>query len=267
MTSLPIIDPEFEGLIPPLNTDEHKQLEHNILSSRKCFDAIITWEGIIIDGHNRYAICVDNGIEFSIKEMDFPSRDAVKVWILDNQLARRNLTDAMRIEVALLKSNILRKKAQKRQSRAGGDRTSAKYEGALSSESSKPKTASVDVRKTIAGEAGVSEGNLSNYMQVRASNNPQLLDHVQSGKLKIGTAHRLLPKEIMKQLRKADKDYSYLERVIAANNCNDLPPETRNKLTQLPTLLQELLEKLEGENTSDPTQNQKGIQKPNPAPI
>lgn len=49
---------------------------------------------ILIDGHNRYDICQDHGIEFKTIEMDFDSRDEVIDWIINNQLGRRNLTPA-----------------------------------------------------------------------------------------------------------------------------------------------------------------------------
>jgi len=47
---------------------------------------------------------------------------------LANQLGRRNLADAMRIEAALLKAGMLRKKAQKNQKKAGGDKIISKNE-------------------------------------------------------------------------------------------------------------------------------------------
>ena len=50
------IDPEFESLVPPLSDDEFKQLEENIVEAGMCYDPIITWDGVIIDGHNRWKI-------------------------------------------------------------------------------------------------------------------------------------------------------------------------------------------------------------------
>jgi len=182
MSILPTIDPELRALIPPLAQEEREQLEQNIADAGMCYDPIILWEGIIIDGHNRYEICVKYGIEFQIEEMQLESREAAKVWILDNQLSKRNLSDVSRIEVALLKAEMLREKAQRKQSQAGGDK---KSEGSLSSVWSKPKLEPVNVRKDIAAEAGVGEEKLYNYMQIKEHGSPQLLEQVQSGELKI----------------------------------------------------------------------------------
>jgi len=50
------------------------------------------WPCVLIDGHNRYAICQKHGIEFETVERQFESRDAALDWIDANQLGRRNLT-------------------------------------------------------------------------------------------------------------------------------------------------------------------------------
>ena len=105
---LPKIDPEFKALIPPMSPEEYKQLEQNILAHKKCRDAIILWDDTIVDGHNRFRICAEHGIKFQIKHMDFGSREEAMIWILDNQLGRRNLTDAMRIELAMSKVEMLK---------------------------------------------------------------------------------------------------------------------------------------------------------------
>jgi hypothetical protein len=50
--------------------------------------------------------------------------DAAKVWIIRNQFGRRNLAPFTRVELALKLEPLLREKAQKNQSRAGGDKKS-----------------------------------------------------------------------------------------------------------------------------------------------
>jgi len=87
---------QFEYLLPKLTADERKALEESLLKEG-CRDPIVTWRGTIIDGHNRYSICKKNNIPFNVKEMDgFPDEDAVKMWMINNQLSRRNLTDEQR---------------------------------------------------------------------------------------------------------------------------------------------------------------------------
>ena len=112
---LPQIDPEFKNLIPPQSEDELIQLEQNILAARKCRDTIILWDGVIIDGHNRFEIAEKYGIKsYAIHEMDFADEDAAKVWIIDNQLGRRNLPHFVRAELAKTREPLIREKAKER---------------------------------------------------------------------------------------------------------------------------------------------------------
>ena len=73
-----IIDETFRELIRPLHKKEYRQLEENILADG-CREPIVTWNGIIIDGHNRYEICKRHNIPFTTVEMEFDSRESVIV--------------------------------------------------------------------------------------------------------------------------------------------------------------------------------------------
>ena len=86
-----IIDKEFQSLIPPLSTEEKLQLEENI-KIEGCRDTLITWQGILLDGHNRFEICRRLNIPFRTMGIELPDRDAAADWIDKNQLGRRNLT-------------------------------------------------------------------------------------------------------------------------------------------------------------------------------
>ena len=64
-----------------------------------CREPIILWNNTIVDGHNRYRICNQHNIQYKTAQKDFADRDDVKLWIMKNQLARRNLSDIKRISV------------------------------------------------------------------------------------------------------------------------------------------------------------------------
>jgi len=89
------IDEEFKTLIRPLRRQEYLQLEANILADG-CRDPLIVWDGIIVDGHNRYQICHRHQIPFQYKEVYFDCREAAIAWICSNQLGRRNITEETR---------------------------------------------------------------------------------------------------------------------------------------------------------------------------
>ena len=70
-----------------------KQLEENILADGVVINPLIVWNGVIVDGHNRYHILQKHPeIQFTTYEKQFPDRYAAISWICKNQLGRRNLT-------------------------------------------------------------------------------------------------------------------------------------------------------------------------------
>ena len=147
MTHKLIVDKDFMRLIPPLLEEEYNQLEKNVLAKGKLLNPILLWDGIIVDGHNRFYICMEHGIEFEVKEMEFDSRDDAKLWILENQLGRRNLTDVARIELALRKEEMLKMLAKEKLKAAGGDKYGNKTPLAKSPEGNEKR---VNIRETIA---------------------------------------------------------------------------------------------------------------------
>ena len=88
------IDKEFKEKIPPLTEEEFEQLRENILSDGEVYEPIVTWNGVIVDGHNRWRIIQENPqIPFRTKEMDFADKWAAFEWMYRKQLGRRNLTE------------------------------------------------------------------------------------------------------------------------------------------------------------------------------
>ena len=91
------VDPEFASKIPSLREEELKQLEENILADGVVINPLIVWNGIIVDGHNRFEILKEHPeIEYTVLEKEFAGREEAIVWICKNQLGRRNLTPEQR---------------------------------------------------------------------------------------------------------------------------------------------------------------------------
>lgn len=87
------IDKELQQLIPPLAEGELVGLEAS-LRAEGCRDPLIVWKGqsLLLDGHNRYAICKKHDIPYKTVEIELVDREAAKAWILAHQMNRRNLT-------------------------------------------------------------------------------------------------------------------------------------------------------------------------------
>jgi DNA N-6-adenine-methyltransferase Dam len=117
------IHPELQSLIPPLAPEEAAQLEANLLADG-CLDPLIVWqeEQILLDGHNRLAICAQHGLAYRTQEVSLPDLDAAKTWLISHQVGRRNLA---RHQLAYFRGSLyLRQKQQGRRS----DLTSAQFE-------------------------------------------------------------------------------------------------------------------------------------------
>jgi hypothetical protein len=92
-----IIDSEFKNLIPPMKPEEFQGLKESIVNSGyDILYPIVIWNNTIIDGHNRYSICKEFNIEFSVSEKKFNNRFEVINWIINNQLNRRSMTNEQR---------------------------------------------------------------------------------------------------------------------------------------------------------------------------
>ena len=113
------IDPEFASKIPPLREEELKQLEENILADGVVINPLIIWDGVIVDGHNRYRILQKHPeIQFTTYEKAFSDRYEAIAWICKNQLGRRNLTPEQR-------KYLIGKQYEAEKQSNGGDRKSS----------------------------------------------------------------------------------------------------------------------------------------------
>lgn len=107
----PQIDPEFQSQIPPLSAEERDQLKANI-AAEGCRDALVLWNGKLLDGHNRLEICEEIGKPYKTVSIKLADRDAALEWIIRNQFGRRNLTVFARSELALKLEPLIAAKAK-----------------------------------------------------------------------------------------------------------------------------------------------------------
>ena len=175
------VDPEFKALIPPLTPEEFAQLEENCVKEG-IRDALVGWKVpngdiILIDGHNRWEIAAKHGgIQFKIKEMQFDNREAVKAWIIRNQLGRRNLSKYDRSLLALKLEPIIAEKAKEQQ----GARTD------ICQKSDK----SIDTKKELAKIAGVSHDTIHKVKTIQNSGDQQLIKDIREGRETINSGYQ-----------------------------------------------------------------------------
>ena len=147
------VDDEFKKLLDPQCNDERAIFEDSLLNEG-CRDALVIWREprIIVDGHNRFGFCSEHGIPFGVVEMDFADRDEAKMWIIKNQLARRNLPPHRRGMLALQMKPIIEARAKENQ----GTRTDI----------SQKSVRSMDTQKELAKLAGVSHDTIAKVEKI-----------------------------------------------------------------------------------------------------
>lgn len=179
-----IIKEEFKKLIPPLAIEEFNQLEKNIIADG-CRDPLLIWNGILIDGHNRYEICTKHDLPFSILEKDFTDSSAAKLWMIDNQNGRRNLTDGWKFQLSQAKKEILLGVGKENlKTNVGGDHVGL----------STIDKGTHNTRDTIANDLGWSTGKVAMADKVWKEATPEIKEQVLAGDVSINEAYKGIKK-------------------------------------------------------------------------
>lgn len=199
------IDDEFASLIPPLTPEELAQLEDNILADG-CRDPLVAWaeEGILLDGHNRYRICQEHNISFDVRDVNIADREAAKLWIEENQLGRRNLTDDQRAALAYRIQQKRSERARRERARTAAHARHGTQPQPCLQANVAGKQESVGkpgTRAAVAREAKVSERRVRTVAEV-AKVAPEMVDDIAAGKVTLKQATKAVRKQ-EKQKRKA----------------------------------------------------------------
>jgi len=148
-----------------------------------CRESLSVWktedsQRILLDGHNRYKICTESHRDFQISNIKLASRDAAKLWILEHQVGRRNLTDDQR---AVLWNEIREQRSRVASEEGAAKARAAKVDSVKPTETDQPKR---DTRAEIAKEAKLPESKLRAVQGLKKTN-PDLYKQIQSGDRKI----------------------------------------------------------------------------------
>lgn len=172
-----IINEVLRAYIDPLTSNEYAALERSLLAEG-CRDALVLWGETLIDGHNRYAICQKHGIEFkTMQNSSFASIEDVMLWMIDNHLARRSVSDFQRGVLALRKKEIVASKVVAP--------PAAAEEGGAPAQ---PVETPLSKREDIAKMARVSSNTISQIEKIQKEATPELVEAVRSGTISINAA-------------------------------------------------------------------------------
>lgn len=206
------VSEELKAYIDPLTPEEHEALERSLLAEG-CRDALVLWGDLLIDGHNRYGLCQKHDIPFqTVQHPHVKSMDDVHLWMIDQHLGRRSVSDFQRGVLALRKREIL---AQRQ------------------AEAPRVESPPLKSRADIARAARLSANQVVMIEQIQTQAVPELVDAVKQGTISINAAAAVatLPAEAQKAAAVAGKD----ELKQAAKRVRDVKRKATSASATAPT--------------------------------
>ena len=203
MTELKI-NPKFKNALPPLAEDEFKELEGRVLQDG-IIHPLIVWNGTIVDGHNRYELAKKHKLTFQTLEMEFENEDIAQVWIVSNQIARRNVSAFERVKLSLKFEPIISAQNKRRQAEFHGNqhtsglvKNSAQVQNSTGGDNPQLVKNSAQAEKNalrnktreqLARIAGTSHDTMRKAKKIINEAPPELLQEVEDGVKTINAAY------------------------------------------------------------------------------
>ena len=188
------IKEEFKKLIPALTKEEFKQLEDNCCAEG-IREKIITWNGVIIDGQNRYERATKWGLDYQTESKHFKDENDVKEWMINNQFGRRNLSNYQRSVLALELESVFSEKAKEKE-------RIRKSTSQISDES----LPEISTKKEVAKIANVSHDTIAKVKVIEAKASKEVKAQLSTGEVSINQAYQEIKKEEKQQVKLDERE-------------------------------------------------------------
>lgn len=233
-----VVNEALKAYIDPLTPEEYESLERSILAEG-CRDALVLWGDVLVDGHNRYGICRKHNLPFRTEQNPrFQSIDDVHLWMIDQHLGRRSVSDFQRGVLALRKREILDERRLQALEKPFPADDAAEVEA---------KPAPTPTREDMAKAARLSNSQVAQIEKIQKQAAPEVVAAVRSGSLSINAAATVATLPVEEQRAAAsggsDELRQAAKRVREAKRKprEDKPPvETTDELIALRARVQEL---------------------------
>ena len=228
-----VVNEELKAYIDPLTPEEHDALERSILAEG-CRDALVLWGDVLVDGHNRYGICQKHGLPFqTVQNTRFQSMEDVHLWMIDQHLGRRSVSDFQRGVLALRKREIVAERRARAAAAFVAGNAQAETQPEESSATATTAAASVpppedlSSREAIARAARLSSSQVVMIEKIQKQAAPELVAAVKSGTISLNAAAAVatLPAEEQVAAATAGKD----ELKQAAKRVREAKRKTREE--------------------------------------
>ncbi|EER62005.1 conserved hypothetical protein [Acidovorax delafieldii 2AN] len=256
-----VINEDLKAYIDPLTPEEYESLERSLLSEG-CRDALVLWGDVLVDGHNRYGICQKHGLPFqTVQNTRFQSMQDVHLWMIDQHLGRRSVSDFQRGVLALRKREIV----AERRATALADMpapASVEHAGEISAEPApgapEPSAEPLGTREAIARAARLSSSQMVMIEKIQKQAAPEVVAAVKSGTISINAAAAVATLPAEEQVAAAVGGKDELKQAAkrvrdAKRKPRDEPAQARDHgdaTTDTVAALQQRIAELTAENTA-----------------
>ena len=207
--------PELKAYIDPLTPDEYDALERSILAEG-CRDALVLWGDVLVDGHNRHGICQKHGLPFqTVQNPRFQSMEDVHLWMIDQHLGRRSVSDFQRGVLALRKREIIGARRARLlaaspppQSLPPDDQAVPTPEAHTPGAPDAPETRALNSREAIARAARLSSNQVVMIEKIQKHATPEVVEALKAGDISLNAAAAVasLPEQEQKDAALAGKE-------------------------------------------------------------
>jgi len=197
------VNEELKAYIDPLTPDEYRALEQSILAEG-CRDALILWGNVLVDGHNRYAICSKHGLPFqTLQSTRFKSMEDVHLWMIDQHLGRRSLSDFQRGVLALRKREIVAERLARTQPEATPEASPQAPAEEVAAPAA-PVEAQETTREALARVARLSSAQVQQIEKIQKQAAPEVVAAVKAGEISINAAANVASLPLEEQVAAAN---------------------------------------------------------------
>jgi len=251
-----VVREDLKSYIEPLTPDEHDALERSLLAEG-CRDALVLWGDVLVDGHNRYGLCRKHGLPFNtVQNPRFRSIEDVHLWMIDQHLGRRSVSDYQRGVLALRKKEIV----AARESAARAAKKDAHMRAEVLGQSEpldpiggEPAAAAeppIKSREEVAKAARLSPTQVTMIEKIQKQAAPELVAAVRAGTISLNAAAAVASLPVDEQVAAASAGKDELKQ--AAKRVREATKKPREEASQRPTTevqaLKDRVAELEAEN-------------------
>jgi hypothetical protein len=251
-----VVQEDLKTYIDPLTQDEYDALERSLLAEG-CRDALVLWGDVLVDGHNRYGLCQKHGLPFNtVQNTRFRTIADVYLWMIDQHLGRRSVSDFQRGVLALRKKEIVgqRQAAARAAAKDANMRAEVLGEAApLSPIDGEPVAvaeAPLKSREDLAKAAKLTPSQVTMIEKIQKQAAPELVAAVRAGTISLNAAAAVAGLPMAEQVAAASGGKDELKQ--AAKRARESTKKPRVEASQMPTTevqaLQDRVAELTAEN-------------------